>query len=177
MKPVAPLTDTLASPLGLTHVDGPADLADPADLAGLVDVADPADLVALADPAGPADPVEPPPLPPMSVPRPRRRPASSVSRAPAKRPRRYRLRARHARERGRMRVPVALSVVVEVEVGDDRLVLQTLRAHAVSDLDPAQVSAITGLMPSVAAPCLDRLVRLGMVRRHVVSGRERYGLL
>lgn len=97
--------------------------------------------------------------------------------ARAKRARGYRLRGRHARARGRLRMPVSLSAVAQVELAEDRLVLQVLRAHAVADLDSAQVTALSALPPSVAVPCLDRLVRLGLVRRHVVGGRERFGLL
>jgi predicted transcriptional regulator len=79
------------------------------------------------------------------------------------------------RERGRLRVPVSLSVG-HVERPEDDLVLQVLRRRPAIDLDTAQVGAAAALPPSAAASALDRLVRAGLVRGGLVSGRERYGL-
>lgn len=116
-----------------------------------------------------------------SAPEPPARPAflpgASPREAEERLPRRgrYRLRGRHARERGRLRVPVPLTVT-HVGIAEDRIVLQTLRQRSVCDLDAAQVAASASMPPSVAVPALDRLVRLGLVRRLVVDGHERFCL-
>jgi hypothetical protein len=107
----------------------------------------------------------------------RRTPQLSPLPTRARHERRWRLRARHARESGRRHPQVSLCLVSAVEEPQDDLVLHILRARGVTDLDAAQVAALAELPPSVTVRCLDRLVRLGLARRHLVGGRERFGLL
>jgi hypothetical protein len=120
--------------------------------------------------AGPAAPVGAPAGPawPSLVPVVRVRPRRALRG-------RHLLRGRHVRERGHLRVPVPFTVA-HVEHPEDRIVLQALRRHAAVDLDVAQVGVAAGLVPSLTAPALDRLVRAGLVVGSVVGGRQRFGL-
>lgn len=85
------------------------------------------------------------------------------------------MRGRHVRERGHLRVPVPFTVA-HVEHPEDRIVLQALRRRAAVDLDAAAVAVAAGLVPSLTAPALDRLLRAGLVVGGVVDGRQRFGL-
>ncbi|HEY6796926.1 MAG TPA: hypothetical protein VI248_19825 [Kineosporiaceae bacterium] len=88
---------------------------------------------------------------------------------------RYVLRGRHIREHRLVRVGGALAAP-DVAIADDLLVLQVLRLRPAVDRDPAEVAALSALPPSVVASALDRLVRSGLARDSLVSGRVRFGL-
>jgi hypothetical protein len=88
---------------------------------------------------------------------------------------RYPLQGRHVRRHRLVRVGGALAAP-DVALADDLLVLQVLRLRPATDLDPAEVAALSALPPSIVAPALDRLARSGLARDALVGGRVRFGL-